>query len=343
MRKIELRKSQSRAPELIDAGALAADIAALTAGRTPAEFRPAMIARLRQARTEALARAQDLLTDNGSGLYCAQSLAHVQDVLVRELAGVAVNSVYRVENPSKAERLTAVAVGGYGRGTLAPGSDVDLLFILPYKHTPWTETVVEFVLYSLWDLGLKVGHATRTIDECMRLSQGDLTIRTAVLEARYLWGDEALFRDLTTRFDREVVQGSAAEFVAAKLAERDERHRRQGQSRYLVEPNVKEGKGGLRDLNTLFWIAQYVYRVHSREELVDLGVFSRAELSLFRKAEDFLWAVRCHLHFLTGRAEERLSFDFQREIGIRLGYTSHPGLRDVERFMKHYFLVAKDV
>lgn len=343
MRKIELRKSQSRAADLIDAAALRADIEALTAGKTPPEFRPAMIARLRQARTAALARAQELLNENGSGLYCAESLARAQDVLVRQLADVAVKSVYRVENPSKAERLAAVAVGGYGRGTLAPGSDVDLLFILPYKHTPWTETVVEFVLYSLWDLGLKVGHATRTIDECMRLSQADLTIRTAVLEARYLWGDEALFSELTTRFDREVAQGSAAEFVAAKLTERDERHRRQGQSRYLVEPNVKEGKGGLRDLNTLFWIAQYVYRVHAREELVNQGVFSRAELALFRKAEDFLWAVRCQLHFLTGRAEERLSFDFQREIAIRLGYTSHPGLRDVERFMKHYFLVAKDV
>ncbi len=338
-----MHKIEPRLADLIDVAALSADIDGITAGKGPAEFRPALIARLRQARTAALARAGELLNADGSGLSCAQRLAFLQDVLVRQLAEVAIGRVFRVDNPSKAERVAVVAVGGYGRGTMAPGSDVDLLFVLPYKRTPWTETVVEFVLYGLWDLGLKVGHATRTVDECIRLSQSDMTIRTAILEARFLWGDSELFQSLTSRFDREVVQGTASEFVAAKLAERDERHKRQGRSRYLVEPNVKEGKGGLRDLNTLFWIAQYVYRVRSREDLAELGVFSRAELNLFRKAEDFLWAVRCHLHFATGRAEERLSFDFQREIAIRLGYTSHPGLRDVERFMKHYFLVAKDV
>jgi [protein-PII] uridylyltransferase len=170
-----------------------------------------------------------------------------------------------------------------------------------------------------------------------------MTIRTAVLEARYVVGDRPLADDLAARFDTEVVKGTGREFIAAKLAERDQRHRQQGTSRYLVEPNVKEGKGGLRDLHTLFWIAKYYYRVKSREELVKVGVFSKAELQLFRKAEDFLWAVRCHLHFMTGRAEERLSFDVQREMAMRLGYTSHPGLRDVERFMKHYFLIAKDV
>ena len=137
--------------------------------------------------------------------------------------------------------------------------------------------------------------------------------------------------------------GSAPQFVAAKLAEREERLRRAGQSRYLVEPNVKDGKGGLRDLHTLFWIAKYVYRVREPEELVERGVFDREEFKLFRRAEDFLWAVRCHMHFVTGRAEERLSFDIQREIAVRLGYTAHPGMRDVERFMKHYFLIAKDV
>ena len=139
------------------------------------------------------------------------------------------------------------------------------------------------------------------------------------------------------------MKGTGPEFIAAKLAERDLRHRQQGTSRYLVEPNVKDGKGGLRDLHTLFWIAKYFYRVQSREELVKAGVFSRAELLRFRKSEDFLWAVRCHMHFLTGRAEERLSFDLQREMAARLGYTTHPGLKDVERFMKHYFLVAKEV
>src|SRR3984957_14344688 len=192
-------------------------------------------------------------------------------------------------------------------------------------------------------MGLKVGHATRTVSECIRQAKADMTIRTALLEARYLFGDKKLFSELTTRFDKEVAQGTAPEFVAAKLAEREERHRRAGQSRYLVEPNVKDGKGGLRDLHTLFWIAKYVYRVRDTDELLERGVFDAQEYRTFRRCADFLWSVRCNLHFLTGRAEERLSFDTQRDIAIRLGYTSHPGMQDVERFMKHYFLVAKEV
>ena len=226
---------------------------------------------------------------------------------------------------------------------LRRGSDIDLLFLLPYKQTPWGEQIVEYMLYMLWDMGLKVGHARRNIEECLRLSRTDITIRTAILEARFLWADQALYDELVIRFDKEVVKNGGAEYVQAKLAERDERHTKAGESRYLVEPNIKDGKGGLRDLHTLFWIGKYFYRVRSGEELVDKGVFTRAEYNQFLKAEDFLWAVRCHMHFATGKAEERLHFDIQREIAQRLGYTTHPGLSAVERFMKHYFLIAKDV
>ncbi|MBI1260180.1 MAG: [protein-PII] uridylyltransferase [Rhizobiales bacterium] len=277
------------------------------------------------------------------GLACAESLAILQDSVISALYEFAIQHVSRAANPSGAERLTITAVGGYGRGTMAPGSDIDLLFLLPYKQTPWGESVVEYMLYVLWDLGLKVGHATRSVTDCIRLSREDFTIRTALLESRYIIGDRDLFEELETRFDAEVVKGTGDEFVEAKLAERDVRHRRAGESRYLVEPNVKEGKGGLRDLNTLFWIGKYVYRVKEPSELVAAGVFTAEEYATFRKAENFLWAVRCELHFLTGRAEERLTFDVQTEMAKRLDYHAHAGLRDVERFMKHYFLVAKDV
>ena len=158
--------------------------------------------------------------------------------------------------------MAVVAVGGYGRGTLAPGSDIDLLFLLPYKQTPWGESVVEFILYMLWDLGLKVGHATRTVDECIRLARSDMTIRTALLEARYIWGDEALFDDAgraasTPRWSRAPARNSSPPSSPSATSATA----RQGASRYLVEPNVKDGKGGLRDLHTLFWIAKYFYRV----------------------------------------------------------------------------------
>jgi len=333
--------------EIVDGDELRAALGALTWDRggdgSSPEVRAEVVRLLKSTLAAGQARAEQLLAQDGGGAACAARLSHLMDEIIRALYEFAVDHVYRANNRSSGERMAMVAVGGYGRGTLAPGSDIDLLFVLPYKQTPWSEQIVEYLLYILWDLGLKVGHATRNIDECVRLSHQDMTIRTSILEARFIWGDEALFDDLVRRFDREVVQATGADFVQAKLAERDERHRKAGESRYLVEPNVKDGKGGLRDLHTLFWIAKYVYRVRKGEQLVEKGVFTRREYNQFRKAEDFLWAVRCHMHFLTGRAEERLHFDIQRDIAARLGYTSHPGLSAVERFMKHYFLTAKTV
>ena len=318
------------------------ELARTHAGRD-SDLRTALAKELRDELAAAKVAAEKLLLEERNGRRCAERLCFVQDEVIRLLFEFVSRHLYPSDNPSEAERMAIVATGGYGRGLLAPGSDIDLLFLLPYKQTAWGESVAEAILYCLWDMGLKVGHATRSVDECLRQAKADMTIRTSVLEARYLFGDRSLFDELVTRFDIEVAQGTAPEFVAAKLAEREERHRRAGQSRYLVEPNVKDGKGGLRDLHTLFWIAKYVYRVRETDELIGKGVFDRAEYNLFRRCESFLWSVRCHLHFVTGRAEERLSFDIQREIAVRLGYTEHPGMRDVERFMKHYFLIAKDV
>jgi [protein-PII] uridylyltransferase len=217
------------------------------------------------------------------------------------------------------------------------------LFLLPYKRTPHTEQVVEYLLYLLWDLRLKVGHATRSVDDCLRYAKSDLTIRTALLEARYIWGEQPLFQQLKTRFDNEIVKSTAAQFVEAKLRERDERHKRLGDSRYQLEPNIKEGKGGLRDLHTLYWLAKYIYRIDDVEKLVELKVLSAEESQRFARAQEFLWTVRCHLHYLAGRAEEHLTFDMQTRIGQRMGYREDAGTRTVERFMKHYFLIAKDV
>ena len=337
--------AHSPAEELIDSAAIAADLDELAethAGRE-AELRAAIAQRLKSALMQARAKAEQLLLKDRHGRHCAERLCRMQDEIIRILFEFAGQKLYPSQVPSEAERMAVVATGGYGRGLLAPGSDIDLLFLLPYKQTAWGESVAEALLYCLWDMGLKVGHATRTVNECIRQANADMTIRTALLEARYLFGDVKLYEELVARFDKEVVQGTAADFVAAKLAEREERHRRAGQSRYLVEPNVKDGKGGLRDLHTLFWIAKYVYRVREPAELVERGVFAAEEYRLFRRCEDFLWSVRCNMHFVTGRAEERLSFDIQREIAVRLGYTEHPGLQDVERFMKHYFLTAKNV
>jgi [protein-PII] uridylyltransferase len=331
-------------PQLFDAEAVAIEVGKLaeTYEGRQRELRTAVAQHLKAALAKSRIVAEQLLLKDRQGLRCAERLCFVQDEIIRVLHEFT-KRLYPSRNPSEAERMAVIATGGYGRGLLAPGSDIDLLFLLPYKQTAWGEQVAETILYCLWDMGLKVGHATRSVDECIRQARADLTIRTAVLEARYLLGDRQLYDQLVVRFDKQIAQGTAADFVAAKLTEREERHRRVGQSRYLVEPNVKDGKGGLRDLHTLFWIAKYVYRVREPEELIERGVFNLQEYKLFRRCENFLWAVRCNMHFLAGRAEERLSFDIQRDIAIRLGYTAHPGLREVERFMKHYFLIAKDV
>ena len=333
--------------ELIDSTLLREELTSLTRPNSgdgsTAAVRSLVLAALKDRLAAGKRLAERLLIEDGSGTACAQRISHIMDEIIRVLYDFAATHVYGTKNASATERMAIVAVGGYGRGTLAPGSDIDLLFLLPYKQTPCGEQIVEYMLYILWDMGLKVGHATRNVDECVRLSRSDTTIRTGILEARCIWGERPLFENLLERFDREVVKGTGPEYVQAKLGERDDRHAKAGESRYLVEPNVKDGKGGLRDLQTLFWIAKYFYRVRSAEELIKEGVFTRAEYNQFLKAEDFLWAVRCHMHFLTGKAEERLHFDIQPEIAKRLGYTTHPGMSGVERFMKHYFLIAKDV
>jgi [protein-PII] uridylyltransferase len=307
----------------------------------PAAYRRAAVEILQAALASGRDEAHKALEEGGTGRACAEALSAETDDLLRAALEIAA----RWLAPAEAGQAlpTIVAVGGYGRGMLAPFSDIDLLFLLPDKPSLGVEKVVESLLYVLWDLKLKVGHATRTVAECLRQARADMTIRTTLVEARLVVGDKDLFETLRTRFDKEIVAKTAPEFVAAKLAEREARVRRAGASRYLVEPNVKEGKGGLRDLNTLFWISKYVYRVRNAHELVAAGVFSPREFALFRRCEEFLLTVRCRLHFLAGRAEERLSFDVQRPIARQLGYSTRAGLIDVERFMKHYFLVAKDV
>jgi [protein-PII] uridylyltransferase len=287
--------------------------------------------------------AQDRLEEGADGLDTARLLSAVMDEALAALYDFTVVHIFRAHNPTEAERMAVLAVGGYGRGVLAPSSDVDLLFLRNYKQTAWAESVIEYMLYALWDMGLKVGHSFRTVDDCIRLSREDVTIRTSILDRRLLFGDRGVADKLAERFQKDVVAGRGAEFVAAKLAERDARHEREGGSRYRVEPNVKDGKGGLRDLQTLFWLAKYIHGGDSLSEVLDNSTFTPADKAVYMREARFLWTVRCHLHFLTGRPEERLSFDLQPEMATRMGYTARQNVTSVERFMKRYFLAAKEV
>ncbi len=274
----------------------------------------------------------------GDGRAAARATAFLHDQIVR-----LVHDFVQSRHTAESDTIALVGLGGTGRGEMAPYSDLDLMFLTGKETREDDERTAEATLHFLWDLKLKVGHSVRSTPQLIAISKKDMTVRTAFLEGRWMWGNERLFDTAMRRFRKEVVQGTAAEFVAAKLSERDERHVKMGDSRYVVEPNVKDGKGGLRDLHTLYWIGKYVHGVEKSSDLVGAGLLSAAEFRRFDRAERFFWSVRCHLHRLAGRAEERLSFEYQPQIAEIMNYADRPGKSAVERFMRFYFLNAKAV
>jgi len=328
---------------VIDRRKLAAAISTTMAEQGPDCGRQAVVELLRQAMADGRAELARRLTEKPSaGHEITHGHAFLIDQLIRVLHDHVIADIHPA-GEADADRLTLIAVGGYGRGEMAPHSDVDIAFITPRKTTPWAERVIEALLYYLWDLSLKVGHSSRSLDDMVQMAKSDLTIRTAILEGRYLWGDQELYDEASRRFWSEVVPGSEAQFVSEKLAERSQRHKRMGDTRYVVEPNVKDGKGGLRDLQTLYWIGKYIHHVRNANELVDVGLLTQKEYRTFRRAESFLLAVRCHLHTIARRAEDRLTFDLQREVARRMNFADRPGKSAVERFMQFYFLQAQHV
>ncbi|MGR3761830.1 [protein-PII] uridylyltransferase [Roseobacteraceae bacterium NS-SX3] len=328
---------------IFDAPAIEAQIAALAETHDAAALRGEVVKLLRTASKDGRAAIAEAFADDPfAARALTRSYTYLTDGLVTAALHTATAYLHPLPTPTQGERIAVVAVGGYGRGEMAPFSDVDLLFLTPYKITAWAESVIESMLYILWDLRLKVGHASRTIKDCIRLGGEDFTIRTAMLEHRFLAGDAQLAQKLDERLRAELFSKDTKEFVDAKLAERDARHLKQGE-RYMVEPNVKEGKGGLRDLQSLFWIAKYLYQVQDVAELVPLGLFEPEEFEFFAKAEAFLWAVRAHLHLAAGRATEQLTFDLQVEVAGRMGYKDRAGRRAVEVFMQEYFRHATSV
>jgi [protein-PII] uridylyltransferase len=308
------------------------------------DLRSATVAFLAHEREQACAVIEaDFATHPRAARVTVEAYAQMTDGIVCSVLRVATTRLHRLGSPTEAERFSVLAVGGYGRSEMAPHSDVDLLFLTPYKVTPWAESVIESMLYMLWDLKLKVGHSSRTLDDCIRLGREDITIRTALLEHRYVGGDTGLAEALSKRLRHDLFEGTEGEFIEAKLEERAQRHRRQGGQRYVLEPNIKEGKGGLRDLQTLYWIGKYIHHVGRARELMEIGAFSPEEYATFYAAEDYLWAVRCHLHLIAGRAADQLSFDMQVEVAERMGYRDLAGRRAVEVFMQDYFRHATAV
>jgi len=307
------------------------------------DVRKAVAAILGESYNAARGRIARRLDGAAQGVEIARLYSAAADDMLKSLWRLTTETLYPAANPSEAERLSLIAVGGYGRGVLAPFSDLDLLFLRPWKPIPRTEQVIEFMLYVLWDLGVKVGQSARSVDECLALARSDMTVRTALLEARPLVGDETLAADFIARFHGQMNKADPRPFIAAKLEERDLRHQKTGAVRYRVEPNVKDGKGGLRDLNTLFWIARSLAPDSPLGARVMDSLLTARERRTFEESFDFLWRVRAHLHLTAGRAEEKLTFDLQPEVARRMGWRGRGDEPAVERFMRRYFLVARDV
>ncbi len=283
-------------------------------------------------------------TDGLNGLQAARLHAWLMD----ELIGAMLTYTLQLMPLAAEDKLAMAATGGYGRATLAPFSDIDLLFLTGPGPSAALNKAVEFILYFLWDLGLKVGHAVRSLEDCLREAKEDVTIRTSMLDARCLAGDRSLFAHFQTAFRADCAAEGPGEYIHEKQAERAARHKRFGDTPFMVEPNVKEGKGGLRDLQTLYWLSRYVFNTFAMTELVGKdspggGILTETEARACKRAWEYLWTVRFHLHYVAGRAEERLTFDFQPVVGARMGYTRHGRQDGVERFMRHYFLVVREV
>ncbi|HQT88595.1 MAG TPA: [protein-PII] uridylyltransferase [Acidiphilium sp.] len=278
------------------------------------------------------------------GLAAARLHSGLMDEFLTGLCGYTATA----QGLDHGDRMAMAATGGFGRATLAPFSDIDLLFLTEHEPSSAVLGSVEFMLYFLWDLGLKVGHATRSTADCLAEARLDATVRTSLLDARCIAGDRRLFAHFQAAFRADCAAESPAGYITAKQNERTVRHARFGDSPFMVEPNIKEGRGGLRDLQTLYWLSRYVFGTFAMTELVGPaapggGILTEAEARACKRAWDYLWTVRFHLHYVAGRAEERLTFDLQPVIGARMGYTRHGRQDGVERFMRHYFLVVREV
>lgn len=288
-----------------------------------------------------------------SGVETARNLSLLMDHIIEELARYA--GLAELQATKNGETFCLCATGGYGAGLLAPFSDVDLLFLT--KEAPSSNLIktIEYILYTLWDLGLRVGHATRTLTACLEAASTDQTTCTALLDVRPLYGDTSLALELREAMEGYLKGPALEQFIHGAIAQREERHHSFGETPYLVEPHIKEGQGGLRDLQVLNWIgraalggvvpsASTSHKTHGLAPVCTLlGLLTQREICRTRNVWNFLWTVRLHLHYVTGRNEERLTFDVQPIIGARMRYGNHGHQRGVDRFMRHHFLMARAV
>ncbi|MBF0609843.1 MAG: [protein-PII] uridylyltransferase [Magnetococcales bacterium] len=335
-----------RKNDILDFSALSRTISGVIqkSGKRPCDpaTRPELMRIFREAMETGKANLKQFHLQGASGQFVVRGRAYLMDSFLRRLYTL-VQVHFNDPQTGKGVPFSLIATGGYGRGELAPYSDIDLLFLLPEGIHPGVGMQVEKMLYFLWDLGLEVGHAVRNLEECIDEAKKDVEIRTSLLESRFLAGDRRLFYTYrSTLFDQVLLQDPAG-FQRAKLIEQRKRHERFGNSLFYLEPNIKENPGGQRDIHTFFWISKYRYRVGLVKELIPRGVITPEEYRTFTRCREFFWRVRNALHYQAGRKEDRLTFHLQLAIAEEFGYRDRPGIRGVEQFMRRYYQVARQV
>ena len=272
-----------------------------------------------------------------SGLKFQSNYTKLIDKTVSDIAGACFHGNKAASAP------VIVALGGYGRKELSPYSDIDIVFIHEHPLNQQTKKFIESLNSHFWTIGMKLSASARTLQDCENDVSEDVLFLTSLLEKRLVWGPKSVYQELEKLFQQHIKASPSGFFISAKLAERDARHEKTGDSRYPLEPDIKEGKGALRDIHTLLWIANFLYGIRRPEDMVKKNILTSPEAATLKKALYFIWTVRCHLHFISGRRDDRLSFGSQPQIAERMGYTdTEPNIR-AEKFMKDYFLLAREV
>src|SRR5438067_1173438 len=296
-------------------------------------------ARMAEGREQILARHRA----GAGGQEVVRASSALTDEVISELFRAILAQISRPDSVP----LSLVATGGYGRRELAPRSDIDLLALLPGERDPGrarANSVAEQLHRALWDIGLEAGYAARTLEQCVQLAREDHTIRTALLDGRLVAGDAQLFKGLERATVTELEQRRVEEFIGDKLEEFNERRRRYGGSVWLLEPHLKQGKGGLRDLQAALWIARARHKVAGLGEAGERGLLPAREVSAARTARDLLWRLRNELHYATQRRDDRLTFDNQRRLAQELGYRDEPGGElGVEKLMRDTYIALQEI
>ena len=312
-----------------------------------AEARSARAPERRRLRLEffrqALAEGYDSLkvrhAEGASGQESVRTHARLMDDVIFSLTRLVAADA--AADGLEATPLVVMALGGYGRGELHPLSDVDLMVVYDGEMSPYVQRMMQELLYSLWDLGLHVGHSLRSLDDCVAMARTDFPSRTSMQEARFLAGERRLFARFQRVLRENVFRRDFAQFLETTLVERDARYRKHGASPYIGEPNVKESAGGLRDMHTAMWLGAAKFGARTLRELTDKGLITPREQAAADAALTFLWRVRNELHFFSGHKNDVLTRDLQPRIAKNLGYENDETTLGVERFMRDYYLHAR--